>query len=343
MVRSATAEVGAPLSRGKRARLGDLFASKLTGLAALALVALLIYMIVSFALGSREVVRVLGWGYLWTSKVISKASVQGAFPYIFGTLVTSAIAMILGVPVAVGLALFVTEVCPQRIRAAVATISDMLAAIPSVVYGMWGIFVLAPWMDITLEPWLQKTVGHIPGFGRLFQGSTAGPDMFTAGVILAIMILPIVTSITREILTAVPRELRDGAYALGATRYEVIRGVTLPFARSGIVGASMLGLGRALGETIAVIMVIGNNANVQASLFGRGYTIPSFIAGTFGESGTNGLDKSLLTMMALILVVIALGFAGLARLLVRRTSQRAKRAFETGAARTAWMRPGSGV
>src|SRR5689334_10303173 len=159
MARSTPAEVGAPLSRGKRARLGDFLAAKLTGLAALALFGLLVYLIVSFTLGSREVVRVLGWGYLWTSRVISKASVQGAFPYIFGTLVTSAIAMILGVPVAIGLALFVTEVCPQRIRAAVATLSDMLAAIPSVVYGMWGIFVLAPWMDATLEPWLQKTVG----------------------------------------------------------------------------------------------------------------------------------------------------------------------------------------
>ena len=334
MSRSSSSEASALLSRGKRARLGDLFASKFTGLAALALVALLIYMIVSFALGSREVVRVLGWGYLWTSKVISKASVQGAFPYIFGTLVTSAIAMILGVPVAIGLALFVTEVCPQRIRAAVATLSDMLAAIPSVVYGMWGIFVLAPWMDVTLEPWLQKTIGHIPGFGRLFQGPTSGPDIFTAGVILAIMILPIVTSISREILSAVPRELRDGAYALGATRYEVISGVTLPFARGGIIGASMLGLGRALGETIAVIMVIGNNANVQASLFGRGYTIPSFIAGTFGESGTNGLDRSLLTMMALILVVISLGFAALARLMVRRISRRSRGGYARGPGRT---------
>jgi len=339
MAQRSSAAARALLSRGKRARFGDLLASKLTGFAALALVALLIYLIVTFSLGSREVVRVLGWGFLWTTKVISKSSVQGAFPYIFGTLVTSAIAIVLGVPVAIGLALFVTEVCPQRIRAAVATLSDMLAAIPSVVYGMWGIFVLAPWMDVTLEPWLQRTVGHIPGFGRLFQGPTSGPDLFTAGVILAIMILPIVTSISREILLTVPRELRDGAYALGATRYEVIRGVTLPFARTGIIGGSMLGLGRALGETIAVIMVVGNNANVQASLFGRGYTIPSFIAGTFGETGTKGLDRSLLTMMALILVVISLGFAALARLMVRRVSGSTRRGFETGAARSAWMAP----
>ena len=328
---------GALLARGKRARLGDLFASRLTGFAALALVALLVTVVVTFVLGSRQGFHVLGFRYLWTSGVIQKFSVQGAFPYIFGTLVTSAIAMILGVPVAIGLALFVTEVCPQRLRAPVATLSDMLAAIPSVVYGIWGIFVLAPWLDYTLEPWLHKTVGHIPGFGRLFQGPTQGGDIFTAGIILAIMILPIVTSIAREILTTVPRELRDGAYALGATRFEVITGVTLPFARGGIIGASMLGLGRALGETIAVIMVIGNNPNVQASLFGRGYTIPSFIAGTFGESGTNGLDRSLLTMMALILVVISFGFAGFARLFVRRVNVRARAAFETGSARTAWM------
>ncbi|HLW17539.1 MAG TPA: phosphate ABC transporter permease subunit PstC [Actinomycetota bacterium] len=337
MIRSTPAEVGAPLSRRKRARLGDFIASKATGIAALALVALLVAFLINFALGSREGLRVLGFRYLWTTGIIAKFSVQGAFPYIFGTLVTSAIALILGVPVAVGLALFVTEVCPRRIRAAVATLSDMLAAIPSVVYGMWGFFVLTPWMDATLEPWLHKVLGPIPGFGRLFQGNTFGSDILTAGVILSIMILPIVTSISREILSAVPRELRDGAYALGATRYEVIRGVTLPFSRAGIVGASMLGLGRALGETIAVIMVIGNNASVQASLFGKGYTIPSFIAGSFGESGTNGLDRSLLTLMALILVVISLGFAALARLFVRRINQRARIAFDTGSARSAWM------
>lgn len=337
MSQRSQADAGALLSRGKRARLGDLFASKVTGFAAVALAALLVVIILTFALGSREAFRVLGFRVLWTSGILSKSSIQGAFPYIFGTLVTSAIAMILGVPVAIGLALFVTEVCPQRLRAPVATLSDMLAAIPSVVYGIWGIFVLLPWLDNTLEPWLHKTVGHIPGFGRLFAGPTQGADVLTAGIILAIMILPIVTSISREILSAVPRELRDGAYALGATRFEVISGVTLPFARGGIIGASVLGLGRALGETIAVIMVIGNNPNVQASLFGRGHTIPSFIAGTFGESGTNGLDRSLLTMMALILVVISLGFAAFARLMVRRINVRARAAFETGSARTAWM------
>src|SRR5438477_8291927 len=181
MARFRPAEVGAPLSRGKRARLGDFLAARFTGLAAVALAGMLVAFIVVFVLGSREAFHVLGFGYLWTTKVIQKASTQGAFPYIFGTLVTSAIAMILGVPVAVGLAIFVTEVCPQRIRAAVATLSDMLAAIPSVVYGLWGIFVLAPWMDVTLEPWLHKTVGQIPGLGRLFQGNTSGGDMFTAG------------------------------------------------------------------------------------------------------------------------------------------------------------------
>jgi phosphate transport system permease protein len=146
------------------------------------------------------------------------------------------------------------------------------------------------------------------------------------------MILPIVTSISREILATVPKDLRDGAYALGATRYEVIRGVTMPFARGGIVGASMLGLGRALGETIAVILVIGNNPNIGASLFARGITIPAHIAGTFGESGTNGLDRSLLVWLALVLVVISLGFAALARLLVRRSQKQARLAFGGAAA-----------
>jgi phosphate transport system permease protein len=331
MVRSTPAEVGAPLSRGKRARLGDFIAERVTGFAALALASLLIAIVVFLAVGSREAFHLLGFGYLWTSKIL-KGSIQGAFPYIFGTLVTSAIAMVLGVPVAVGLALFVTEVCPKRLRAPVATLSDMLAAIPSVVYGLWGALVLVPWMDATLEPWLHKTVGHVPLIGRLFQGNTQGGDFLSAGVVLSIMILPIVTSISREILATVPRDLRDGAYALGATRYEVIRGVTMPFARGGIVGASMLGLGRALGETIAVILVIGNNPNIGASLFARGITIPAHIAGTFGESGTNGLDRSLLVWLALVLVVISLGFAALARLLVRRSQKQARLAFGGAAA-----------
>ncbi|MGZ6497050.1 MAG: phosphate ABC transporter permease subunit PstC, partial [Actinomycetota bacterium] len=276
--------------------------------------------------------RRFGFGFLTSTKWIPTRDIFGAAPYIFGTIVTSVIALVFGVPVAVGLALFVTEVCPKPLRAPLSTLSDLLAAIPSVVYGLWGIFVLAPWMGNTLEPALRASVGRIPGVGVLFQGDTnGGYNIFTAGVILAVMILPIISSIAREVLATVPRDLRDGAYALGATRYEVIRGVTLPFARGGVVGASMLGLGRALGETIAVTMLIGSSKGVvTAHLFKPADTIASVIASNFNEASRGGLEASSLISLALILVGISLAFAALARFLVRKTTRQARGAFARG-------------
>jgi phosphate transport system permease protein len=235
--------------------------------------------------------------------------------------VTSAIAIALAVPVAIGLALLLNEVHSGWIRDPLAVFVDLLAAIPSVVYGLWGLFIMKPVFDHTVEPFLTGTIGKVPVIGALFRGNPNGGDLFTAGVILAIMILPIVTAVTREVVAVVPRELREGALALGATRYETIRMAVLPYARGGIVGATMLGLGRALGETIAVSMVVGNGLGIGESLFRPGFTIPAVIASEFREATNVGVHRSALLALALILVVIALILAAMSRLLVRRTAK----------------------
>jgi phosphate transport system permease protein len=244
----------------------------------------------------------------------------GALPFIVGTLVTSAIAILLAVPISIGTALLLNEVRSGWLANPLAVFVDLLAAVPSVVYGLWALYVVLPFLDRTVEPFLEKTIGAVPVVGRLFSGSTNGPDLLTAGVILAVMILPIVTAVTREVVAIVPRDLREAAQALGATRYEVIRTAVLPYARGGIVGATMLGLGRALGETIAVAMVVGNGFGLGASLFRSGYTIPAIIANEFREATGVGVHRSALLALALILVLISLLLAGIARLLVRRTA-----------------------
>jgi phosphate transport system permease protein len=244
----------------------------------------------------------------------------GALPLVFGTLATSAIAIALAVPVGVGLAILLNE-SRGWVRNPLASFVDLLAAIPSVVYGLWGLFVLKPVFDRTVEPFLGSTLGRVPVLGRLFAGNPNGPDLFTAGVILAIMILPIVTAVSREVVAVVPRDLREGALALGATRYEAIRLAILPYARSGIVGATMLALGRALGETIAVSMVVGNVPQIHASLFGPAATIPSWIASSFREATSVGLHRSALLALAVVLVGLAFLLAAMSQLLVRRTAR----------------------
>jgi phosphate transport system permease protein len=245
----------------------------------------------------------------------------GALPFVFGTLVTSAIAIVLAVPVAVGLALLLNEVRTGWLRNPLAVFVDLLAAIPSVVYGLWGLFVMKPVFDHKVEPFLAATIGKVPVVGALFRGNPAGGDLFTAGVILAIMILPIVTAVTREVVATVPKDLKEGALALGATRWEMVRMAVLPYSRGGIVGATMLGLGRALGETIAVSLLVGNGLGIGASLFRPGYTIPAVIASEFREATSVGVHRSALLALAVVLVGIALVLAALSRLLVRRTSR----------------------
>ena len=299
---------------------GDPIFRGTTRFVSLGLLGLLSLMAFVLAHDGAKTFAQLGFGFL-TSKQSNPVTNQfGALPFIYGTLVTSAIAIVLGVPVAVGLALLLNERGSSWVRNGLVVFVDLLAAIPSVVYGLWALFVMAPVFDHHVEPFLRDTVGKVPVVGALFQGSTAGGDLFTAGVILAIMVLPIVTAVSREVIAVVPGDLREAAMALGATRYETVRMAVLPYARSGIVGATMLGLGRALGETIAVAMVVGNGLGIHASLFGAGYTIPAIIANEFREASSAGLHHSSLLALALVLMVIALCFAALSRMLVRRTA-----------------------
>jgi len=235
----------------------------------------------------------------------------GAMPFIYGTLVSSILALLLAVPLSVGVAVYITEMCPQKLRAIISFLVELLAAIPSVIYGLWGIFVLAPLLREYLQPFLAKTLGWT-GF---FTGPMYGLGMLAAGIILAIMIVPVIASITREVMTAVPQNQREAVLALGATRWEMIRIGVLRNARIGIVGGVILGLGRALGETMAVTMVIGNRPEISKSLFAPGYTMASVIANEFTEA-TGDLYLSALIEIGLALFLVTLIVNALARLLV---------------------------
>lgn len=237
----------------------------------------------------------------------------GAAPALFGTLVSSAVALIIATPLAIGVAVFLSEFSPVWLRQPVGFFVDLLAAIPSVVYGLWGIFVLVPMLRESVMPFLRDTL-HL-GATPFFSGPAYGPSMLAAGLILAIMALPYISAVSREVLMAVPRSQREAALALGATRWEMIRDAVIPYARSGIIGGIMLGLGRALGETMAVTMVIGNRPEISASLFAPGYTMASLIANEFSEA-TNDLHLSALMAVGAILFVITLIVNAIARWLV---------------------------
>jgi phosphate ABC transporter permease protein PstC len=239
----------------------------------------------------------------------------GAWPLLLGTLVSSAVALLIGVPVAVGAALFVTELCPRRARAPLSVLVDLLAAVPSVVYGLWGFLFLVPRLK-GLQQLLADKLSFLPFVG----GPVAGPSVFVAGLVLAIMILPIVSAITREVVSRVPVEHREAALALGATRWETIRIAVLPHSRAGIAGASMLGLGRALGETIAVTLVIGNSPILPHQLFDQGYTLAAVIANEFGEAANVPLHSAALFAAGLVLFVLTLAVNAAARAIVGRTT-----------------------
>ena len=235
----------------------------------------------------------------------------GALPFIYGTLVSSLLALVLAVPMAVGVAVFVTELCPRFLRGIISYTVELLAAIPSVIYGLWGIFVLVPILHKYVQPWL----GHYLGWTGLFGGPAYGIGMLAAGIILAIMIVPIIASITREVLVAVPQSQREAVLALGATRWEMVRMAVLRNARAGIMGGIILGLGRALGETMAVTMLIGNRPEIARSLFAPGYTMASVIANEFSEA-TGDLYLSALVEIGLALLIVTVIVNGCARLLM---------------------------
>jgi phosphate transport system permease protein len=242
----------------------------------------------------------------------------GAAHFIYGTLVTSLVGLLIAAPIAIGAALYVAEYAPEWLREPVSFITELLAVIPSIIYGLWGFFVLAPFMRSYVEPALQGTVGQIPVIGALFSGPILGKDMLVAGVILAIMILPTIMAISREIFRAVPDTQREGMLALGSTKWETIRNAVLPYARGGLAGAAGLGLARALGETMAVTMVIGNSSkSINASLFTPGYTMASAIANQFNEADTD-MYFSAIVAVAVALLIVAMVVNILARFLVAR-------------------------
>ncbi len=307
---------GRPTQPLQGVAVGDLAFRIVLTLAAIAVPVLLGFIAVELVVGSRLAIQRYGLEFLTSSTWDPVADQFGALPLIFGTLISSLIALIIAVPLALGVAIFLTEFAPSYIRQPVSYVVELLAAVPSVVYGLWGIFFLIPLLRTTLFPFLRDTLGFLP----LFGGPIYGPSMLSAGIILAIMIMPYIMSVSREVLLAVPGSQREAALALGATRWEAVRTVIVPYARSGIVGAVILGLGRALGETMAVTMVIGNRHEIAASLFAPGYTMAAAIANEFAEAATD-IHFAALAYVALVLFGITVLVNAAARLLIWRVSR----------------------
>jgi phosphate transport system permease protein len=246
----------------------------------------------------------------------------GALGAVYGTVVTSLIAMLLALPVSFGIAVFLTELAPSWLKRPIGVAIELLAAIPSIIYGFWGLFVLAPLLQVSVEPWINKTLGALPGVGFLFRGAPFGIGVLTAGIVLAIMVVPFIAAVMRDVFETVPDVLKESAYGLGATTWEVIWRVVVPYSRTGMVGGTMLGLGRALGETMAVTFVIGNAHEISRSLLDPGTTISAAIANEFTEATTKLYASSLIALGAL-LFVITFSVIALARLMLLRLDRRA--------------------
>ena len=314
-------EASAPPVSGGRSTLGRSPVSRLpdqimqVGLTVLAagILVLLAYFFIRLIGESTDALSKFGLSFVFGNDWdVSRLTFHGA-PLLFGTIVTSVIALIIGVPIAVATALFLTELCPRRARGPLSMLVDLLAAVPSVVYGLWGVFVLIPRL-LPAEKWVASTFSFIPFIG----GPVSGPNYFIAGLILAIMILPIVSAISREVIATVPSEHKEAALALGATRWEMIRMSVLPYARPGITGGAMLGLGRAIGETIAVVLVIGDAPVIGHSIFSQGYSLAAVIANEFGEAAATPIHSSALFAAGLVLFVLTLIVNILARWFVAR-------------------------
>lgn len=279
---------------------------------------LLAAILVSLVWGSRETLMAYGPAFLWTNEWDPVNSEFGAWVPIIGTLMTSAIALIIAVPVSFGIAMFLTELSPTWLRRPLGTAIEMLAAIPSIIYGMWGLFVFVPIFQVYIQPSLVNTLGELPFIGGFFAGPPFGIGIFTAGLILSIMVIPFITAVMRDVFELVPALLKESAYGLGSTTWEVMWKVVLPFTKSGVIGGIMLGLGRALGETMAVTFVIGNAFRTPDSIFSPANSIASALANEFNEAG--GMQKSALIELGLILFLITTIVLALAKLLLVRLS-----------------------
>jgi phosphate transport system permease protein len=289
----------------------------LTRAAAIGVLILLSAVIIALINGSLPLFRAFGLGFLVSQRWNPVTEVFGALPAIYGTIVTSFIAMLIAIPVGMLIAFFLTELCPLWLRRPIGIAIELLAGVPSIVYGIWGLFVFAPFLQATLQPFLINTLGNVPGIGAAFAGPPYGIGMLTAGLILAIMVLPFITSITRDVFEAVPPVVKEAAYGLGCTRWEVVRSVVIPYSRVGVIGGIMLGLGRALGETMAVTFVIGNAHRISTSILAPGTTISATIANEFTEA-VGDLYTSALIALGLILFVITFIVLAAARYMLLR-------------------------
>jgi phosphate transport system permease protein len=320
---SAEAETGAiGRSPGRRATgsAGDAIFRAITVFFATLVLVILGGVIVTLVGGAWPALQQFGFGFFVANVWNPVTERFGALAPIYGTLVTSAIAMLIGIPVAFGVALFITELCPKWLRRPLGTMIELLAAIPSIIYGIWGLFVLAPFVQERIEPLLIDTLGNIPGLGLLFAGPPLGIGVLTAGFILAIMVLPFIASVMRDVFETVPPMVKESAYGLGATTAEVVWRVVLPYTRIGVFGGILLGLGRALGETMAVTFVIGNSHHINASILQPGTTISASLANEFTEA-VGDLYQSSLIALGFILFLITFAVLAIAKLMLIRLQQ----------------------
>jgi phosphate transport system permease protein len=304
-----------PAFRGGTRNMGDrVFRIVVTALG-VGILLLVVFMALRMLETSMQSITRFGFSFIWGTEWDPVRNQFGALPFIYGTLVTSFLALLIGGPISLGAAIFLSELSPNWLRSPLSFLVELLAAIPSVVYGLWGIFVMVPWLRSTVQPFLSNNFGFIP----LFAGPAYGFGLLAGGLILAIMIIPTITAVSRDVMRAVPNTQREGMLALGATRWETIRSAVVPYAASGIIGATILGLGRALGETMAVTMVIGNRPDIDISLFAPAYTMAAVIANEFAEASAD-LYMSVLIEIGLVLFVMTLVLNAVARLLVWRVA-----------------------
>ena len=297
--------------------LGDLIFAGLAKASGILVLLLLGAIIVMLFIGGLPAFRAFGLGFLTSKTWDPVHDTYGAVIPIYGTVVSAILALVLSVPLAFGIAFFLTEMAPQWLRRPVGTAIELLAAVPSIIFGMWGFFVIVPIMSDYVQPWVEDTLGDVPGIGLLFSGATYGTGVLTAALILAVMIIPFITAIMRDVFLTVPPMFKESAYGIGCTTWEVMRSIVLPYTRTAVVGGVMLGLGRALGETMAVTFVIGNANRFSPSLFAPGNTIASLVALQFGEAGAGGLKLSALLALGFILFVISFIVLAISRLLLR--------------------------
>ena len=324
MQQAATAvrpTVSASTPRRRGGSVGDAVFEWACRLAGIFVLLLLGAIIIELFIGALPAFQHFGLAFVWTELWDPVADQYGALVPVYGTIVTSILALVLAVPVAFGIAFFLTELAPDGLRRPIGTAVELLAAVPSIIYGMWGFFVVVPVMAQTIYPALIDTIGELPVIGFLFAGPPFGTGLLTAALILAIMIIPFIAATMRDVFATVPPVFKESAYGLGATRWEVMWNIVLPYTRKSVVGGIMLGLGRALGETLAVTFVIGNANRITTTLFGPGNTIASLVALEFGEAGPGSLKLSALLALGFILFVLSFIVLAISRFLLRPSAK----------------------